>query len=576
MKPADLIPLYTEEGENLSAVNETFYPRPTMVRNSFLSLDGEWLLSVTENGKSLYDGNIRVPFPPESLLSGVHRVFSEKASLLYEKEFTLPEGFLRNRVILYFDAVDQIATVRLNGTVLGTHIGGYDRFSFDITPYLSEKNTLTVSVLDRLSDAVLPYGKQKRKRGGMWYTPISGIWQSVWLESVPETYVKKISVETSLCDATLVFDGIREGVLTLKDSGETFTVKDGRVTVTPETVRLWSPETPYLYHYTLQAEGDEIASYFALRTVSVGKDKNGTPRLFLNGKPYFFHGVLDQGYFPDGLLTPASPSLYTKDIEAMKSLGFNMLRKHIKKEAEYFYYECDRLGMAVFQDMVNNGRYSFLFDTALPTLGLKKLDDRRRHRNKPQRKAFLSEAEKTVNAVRNHPSVVYYTVFNEGWGQFSADEVMRVFRQFDSTRIIDATSGWFWQKDSDVDSLHVYFKPVRVTPSDRPVVLSEFGGYSYKPEGHVSNTKKTYGYRLFSDREKFEAAVSELYRNEVIPAVKNGLSADVYTQVSDIEDETNGFLSYDRKVLKVDPDLMQKIATELFSEFQKHVEADRP
>ena len=229
MKPADLIPLYTEEGENLSAVNETFYPRPTMVRNSFLSLDGEWLLSVTENGKSLYDGNIRVPFPPESLLSGVHRVFPENASLLYEKNFTLPEGFVRHRVILYFDAVDQIATVRLNGTVLGTHIGGYDRFSFDVTPYLSERNTLTVTVLDRLSDAVLPYGKQKRKRGGMWYTPISGIWQSVWLESVPETYVKKISVETSLSDATLVFDGIGDGVLTLKDSGETFSVKDGRL-----------------------------------------------------------------------------------------------------------------------------------------------------------------------------------------------------------------------------------------------------------------------------------------------------------------------------------------------------------
>ena len=569
MKPADLIPLYTEEGENLSAVNETFYPRPTMVRNSFLSLDGEWLLSVTENGKSLYDGNIRVPFPPESLLSGVHRVFPENASLLYEKEFTLPEGFVRHRVILYFDAVDQIATVRLNGTVLGTHIGGYDRFSFDITPYLSERNTLTVTVLDRLSDAVLPYGKQKRKRGGMWYTPISGIWQSVWLESVPETYVKQISVETSLSDATLVFDGIGDGVLTLKDSGETFSVKDGRVTVTPKTVRLWSPETPYLYHYTLQADGDEIESYFALRTVSVGKDKKGTPRLLLNEKPYFFHGVLDQGYFPDGIMTPASPKLYTKDIETMKSLGFNMLRKHIKKEAEYFYYECDRLGMAVFQDMVNNGHYSFLFDTVLPTVGLKKLDDRRRHKNKAQREAFLTEAKKTVDAVRNHPSVVCYTVFNEGWGQFSADEVMRVFRGFDNSRIIDATSGWFWQKDSDVDSLHVYFKPVRVAPSARPVVLSEFGGYSYKPEGHVANTKKTYGYRLFSDREKFEAAVCDLYRNEVIPAVQNGLSADVYTQVSDIEDETNGFLSYDRKVLKISPELMQNVAAELMAAFRK-------
>ena len=569
MKTAELIPLYTEEGEHFSEAAMQFYPRPTMVRESFFSLNGEWSFSVTDRGKPLYNGTIRVPFPPESLLSGVDCMFPEEASLLYEKEFTLPEGFLRSRVLLYFDAVDQIATVRLNGTVLGTHIGGYDRFSFDITPYLSEKNTLTVSVLDRLSDAVLPYGKQKRKRGGMWYTPISGIWQSVWLESVPETYVKKISVETSLCDATLVFDGIREGVLTLKDSGETFAVKDGRVTVTPETVRLWSPETPYLYHYTLQAEGDEIASYFALRTVSVGKDKNGTPRLFLNGKPYFFHGVLDQGYFPDGLLTPASPSLYTKDIEAMKSLGFNMLRKHIKLEPEYFYYECDRLGMAVFQDMVNNGHYSFLFDTVLPTLGLKKLDDRRRHKKKEQREAFLREAEKTVAAVRNHPSVVYYTVFNEGWGQFSADEVTRIFRGFGSSRIVDATSGWFWQNDSDVDSLHVYFKPVKVAPSSRPIVLSEFGGYSYKPEGHVANTKKTYGYRLFSEREKLEAAIAELYRNEVIPAVKGGLSADVYTQVSDIEDETNGFLSYDRKVVKVDADLMKSIANELYEEFEK-------
>ena len=569
MKTVKLIPLYTEEGEHISDAAMQFYPRPTMVRDSFLSLNGEWSLSVTDGGKRLFDGSIRVPFPPESLLSGVDRIFPESASLLYERDFSLPEGFVRSRVLLHFDAVDQIATVRLNGAVLGTHIGGYDRFSFDITPYLSEKNTLTVSVIDRLSDAVLPYGKQRRKRGGMWYTPVSGIWQSVWLESVPETYVKKISVETSLCDATLVFDGIREGVLTLKDSGETFTVKDGRVTVTPETVRLWSPETPYLYHYTLQAEGDEIASYFALRTVSVGKDKNRTPRLLLNGKPYFFHGVLDQGYFPDGLLTPASPQLYTKDIEVMKSLGFNMLRKHIKLEPEYFYYECDRLGMAVFQDMVNNGHYSFLFDTALPTVGLKKLDDRRRHKKKEQREAFLREAEKTVAAVRNHPSVVYYTVFNEGWGQFSADEVMRVFRQFDSTRIIDATSGWFWQTDSDVDSLHVYFKPVRVTPSDRPIVLSEFGGYSYKPEGHVANTKKTYGYRLFSERKKLEAAIAELYRNEVIPAVKDGLSADVYTQVSDIEDETNGFLSYDRKILKVDVDLMKSISSELYEEFEK-------
>ena len=571
MKPHELLPLYTEDGERLQGTPHDVYPRPTLVRDSFLNLNGEWHFSVTDKEKRVYDGNILVPFPPEALLSGVHRVFRETATLTYERQFTIPDGFCQDRIFLHFGAIDQVAAVSLNGHALGTHVGGYDAFSFDITPYLLEENTLTVTVTDRLSEAVLPYGKQRGKRGGMWYTPTSGIWQTVWLESVPAQYIESIRIDTTLESATVRINGVESGTLILHENGgdTEFPLENGTVTVRPRECRLWSPESPYLYRFTVRAGKDEVRSYFALRTVSVGKDKNGVSRLCLNGKPYFFHGVLDQGYFSDGIYTPATLSAYTKDIEAMKSLGFNMLRKHIKVEPPYFYYECDRLGMAVFQDMVNNGKYSFLFDTALPTVGIKKLDDRRRHKSERQRNAFLRGMESTVDAVRNHPSVVYYTVFNEGWGQFCADDVTARLRTLDESRVIDATSGWFRQNDSDVDSLHVYFKPVTVTPSERPIVLSEFGGYSYKIKGHSANEKKTYGYRLFTERSPFESALTALYRNEVIPMIEKGLSADVYTQLSDVEDETNGFLTYDRRVMKVSEEAMKKVAAELFEAFKK-------
>ena len=278
---------------------------------------------------------------------------------------------------------------------------------------------------------------------------------------------------------------------------------------------------------------------------------DGIPRILLNGKVYFFNGVLDQGYFSDGIYTPASPNEYARDILAMKSLGFNTLRKHIKVEPEEFYYQCDKLGMIVFQDMVNNGKYSFLRDTALPTIGFKNL--REKKRTPRERDAFYEGMKRTVSQLYSHPCVVYYTIFNEGWGQFEADKMYALMRELDSTRIIDTTSGWFKKNESDVNSLHVYFKEVKLKgeKGEKPIILSEFGGYSYKIKEHSANLKKTYGYKKFENQGEFENALINLYENEVIPNVQNGLCGAIYTQLSDVEDETNGFLTYDRRVLKV-------------------------
>ena len=552
--------LYTPEGESATGGQWNVYPRPQLMRDSFFSLNGAWDFS-TDEGKW---GTITVPFPPESLLSGVHRHMGKRPHLVYKKTFTLPEGFMRDRVILHFGAVDQIAAVTLNGTVLGEHRGGYAPFSFDITDTLLDTNTLVVEVTDNLSDKILPYGKQCEKRGGMWYTPVSGIWQTVWIESVPSDYVRALRIDTGADYAVFRAAGVTRGTVTVTTPHGEISVpmRDRIARVDLPSPRMWSPEDPYLYEFTLATESDTVRSYFALRTLDI-RDVDGISRLCLNGKPYFFHGVLDQGYFSDGIFTPASPKCYDNDILAMKNLGFNMLRKHIKIEPEYFYYACDRLGMIVFQDMVNNGDYSFFRDTALPTVGLKKLPDRHLHRDPATRQAFIRGMEETVAQLRNHPSVCCWTIFNEGWGQFDSENMYHRLKKFDPTRFIDTASGWFHGATSDVDSEHVYFKPVKLKPSDKPIFLSEFGGYVYRVEGHVFNPDKTYGYRIFDDRQKFEDALVKLYETEVIPQIGLGLCAAVYTQLSDVEDETNGLLTYDRKVCKVDAARMREMAAKL-------------
>ena len=565
-KNKQLVHLLTEAGEALqkdpTAIPWNTYPRPQMKRESFFCLNGEWQFSIDDDSPR----PIRVPFCPESLLSGVGMPPSDLFTADYRRTFTLPEGFNKGRVLLHFGAVDSRANIFLNGERIGFHEGGYEAFSFDITDYLGDENLLEIECWDNLKYHVLPYGKQRADRGGMWYTPVSGIWQTVWLESVPETYVKSLRIDTTADTAIITAEGVTEGTVTVTtpDGDRSFPLTDGKATVKIPSPRLWSPDDPYLYEFTIDAGADRVQSYFALRTLEI-KAVDGIPRLCLNGSPVFLHALLDQGYWSDGIYTPAAPACYEQDILAMKALGFNTLRKHIKVEPEQFYYDCDRLGMLVMQDMVNNGRYSFLRDTALPTVGLKRLNDKRLHRDRATREAFLAGMEATVSQLRNHPCIIYWTIFNEGWGQFDSQAAYERLRELDPTRFIDTASGWFKGAGSDVDSEHIYFKPVKLKYSSKPMVLSEFGGYSYKPDGHVANPHHTYGYRFFGKQADFESALIALYENEIIPAVEKGLCGAVYTQVSDVEDETNGLLSYDRRVCKVAAPPMKAIAEALYA-----------
>ncbi|MBR2405842.1 MAG: glycoside hydrolase family 2 [Clostridia bacterium] len=553
--------LYAAAGEALCGTPWNVYPRPQLKRDSFLCLNGEWEFGVGD--MPTFDRTIRVPFAPESLLSGIGETFPHEPTLWYRRRFTVPNGFIKDRLLLHFGAVDQTAEVFVNNELVAQHVGGYEAFSCDVTDVLQEENTITVRVQDRL-DGVLPYGKQRHKRGGMWYTPVSGIWQTVWLESVPEQYIRSLTVNVTTTSATVTVEGVQEGVVTVATPAGELTVPltAGVAQIAPENPQVWSPETPYLYDFTVTTADDTVKSYFALRTLET-KTVNGVPRLCLNGKPYFFHGLLDQGYWSDGLFTPATPACYEQDIVAMKALGFNMLRKHIKVEPEQFYYDCDRLGMVVFQDMVNNSDYRFLRDTALPTVGLLRRDDRHLHRNSASRCAFEEGMAQTVRQLYNHPCICYWTIFNEGWGQFCADEQYHRLRALDNSRFIDSTSGWFLAKNTDVDSRHIYFKKLKAPASDKPFVLSEFGGYSYKPTGHVFNTEQTYGYGKCETREAFVEMVRQLYTEQVLPLIPQGLCAAVYTQVSDIEDETNGLLTYDRRVQKLLPEEFADISKRL-------------
>ena len=560
--------LLTVHGETLTGTPWNCYPRPQMRRDSYLNLNGDWEFSVNE--PSFTGKIIRVPFCPESVLSGVEEHYPEGTPLWYRRCFTLPEGFNRGRVLLHVGAADQTAEVCVNGRILYGHEGGYEAFTVDITEVLEQENEIVICCRDDLDNQSFPYGKQVKpeKRGGMWYTPVSGIWQSVWLESVPETYIRKLHIENRGASVVISTEPALNGFVKVPELGD-YLLENGSVTITPDNPRFWSPEDPFLYDFIIAAGEDRIESYFAVRTLEV-KKVGEYPRLCLNGKPYFFHGLLDQGYWPEGLLTPPAPESYADDILAMKRLGFNTLRKHIKVEMEEFYYQCDKVGMIVWQDMVNNSDYNFLRDTALPTAGIQKLDDRNWHSQPGHREGFFRSAEAMVKQLKNHPSICLWTIFNEAWGQFDSDNVFEWFRGLDDTRFIDTTSGWFHREKSDVDSRHVYFRKVKLKgDGKKPLILSEFGGKTYKAEGHVFNPEKTYGYGGCKTAEQLNEAVSRLYLEEVLPCVGQGLCAAIYTQVSDVEDEINGLLTYDRKVCKLKPEIMVPVAEALQAALEK-------
>ena len=558
--------IYTEEGLNMPEIPWNIYPRPLMKRDSFLCLNGEWDFCVRRGDECTETEKITVPFSPETLLSGVGINLDEDVydSFVYKKRFSLPSGFNKGKVLLHFGAVSNYSEIILNGKTIGIHRGAYDSFFFDVTDYLKNDNTLEVFVKNILRDNLLPYGKQSRKRGGMWYTPTSGIWQTVWLESVPAEYIKSIKTETKDNKVIIKADGTDRAKvkLTIENDISVFDMCNGVCEIEIDEPKYWSPESPYLYYFSVETESDKVESYFAFRTLEI-KNVDGYERLCLNGKPYFFHGLLDQGYWSDGGLTPPSPNSYEKDILAMKSLGFNMLRKHIKIEPPQFYYDCDRLGMVVFQDMINNGDYNFVRDTALPTVGIKRLNDKRLHKDEAPREIFAEYMEKTVDMLSGYPSICCWTIFNEGWGQFCGTDMYNKLKKLDDTRFVDTASGWFKGVESDVDSEHIYFRKVKLKAGKKPLVLSEFGGYSYRVEGHIFNPDNEYGYGKYKTREDFVKAFCDLYENEILPLVKKGLCASVYTQASDVEDETNGLFTYDRRVLKVKPEEFAPISQKL-------------
>lgn len=549
----------------------TEYPRPQMRRNSYLNLNGRWEYAITDSDESPrhWDGTILVPFSPESTLSGVGRSLQPGQTLWYRREVIVPQGFIPadGRLLLHFGAVDQEAAVYWNGRLLGRHMGGYNAFTLDATDALGPRNSLVVRVHDDTDASFHSRGKQKTRRGGIWYTPQSGIWQTVWMEAVPRHYIESLrivplfdqsAVEVMVrCSQPLQCEATVDGRTVPFTSGE-----PARIPM-PD-FRAWSPEDPYLYDLSVTLGEDRVESYFGMRKMEVRADRGGVKRLFLNGEPYFQSGLLDQGYWPDGLYTAPSDEALIYDIQTAKAMGFNLLRKHIKVEPMRWYYHCDRLGMMVWQDMPSGGgKYRFSTITLPLVTGIHRRDNHYRafaRASSQGRGEYMDELEEMVGQLFNAPSVVLWVPFNEGWGQFDSTFVMERLRALDPTRPVDPASGWHDQGAGELRSLHVYFKPFRFRRDrrGRALALSEFGGYNLRVDGHCFN-QKDYGYRRLPDAAALWRDFSRLYEREVLPAVPRGLCASVYTQLSDVEDELNGLMTYDRRVVKLDADEVREL-----------------
>ncbi|MCR5204430.1 MAG: glycoside hydrolase family 2 [Lachnospiraceae bacterium] len=537
------------------------YPRPQMRRDSFLNLNGEWDFEVSNYDyiPSKFNMNIMVPYPVESKLSGVGKHFKKGSRLFYRRFFDAPMRIRWRRVLLHCGGIDQRAEIYINGNFViewCTAVEG--PMTVDITPFLKDVNELIIKVVDDM-DRSIPYGKQSETPKEIWYPPISGIWQTVWLEAVPEYYIKGLKMTSTLEYCDIEIQGVEEGKVLFE--GKSYHFYDGKIRLTPTIKRYWKPDDPHLYFFSIYVGNDKVDSYFALRTLEV-KEEYGVKRLCLNGEPIFFHGILHQGYWQDGLYTPERPDDYKLDIVTAKNLGFNTIRKHLKVEAEEFYYQCDRLGMIVFQDMVNNGRYSKLRDVILPMMGMRRLGDKFKHRSKVSRRSYIAAAQNTVKTLYSHPSICYWTLFNEGWGQFCSSQIYDLVKGLDKTRFVDSASGWFKGGRTDIESVHCYMKKFKIPVSEKPIVLSEFGGYSLKVEDH-SGSGQSYGYKQFEDRKGFVESIRTLYENEIIPAIGRGLCGCIYTQFCDVEQETNGLITYDRVYIKADDKIFHSISERL-------------
>ena len=541
------------------------YPRPQFVRNSYINLNGCWKCEFSKSSElpSDFKTDITVPFSPETPLSGVGRVLEPTEYLHYEKRFNIPYDFNKGRVFIHFGAVDQIADVYLNGVHIGSHSGGYTPFSFEITDNIKEgENRLNVTVRDFSDTKQYSRGKQKFNRGGIWYSPQSGIWQTVWLESTPKEYLHSVKITPDFDNEQVRFDFEADAeVLVSVYNGDMLIAETAEKVVRIPNFKPWSPESPFLYNVVFSCGKDRVRSYFGMRKFSVGKDENGMPRLFLNNKPYFHNGLLDQGYYPDGFLTPPSNEAMEYDVKTVKKMGFNMLRKHIKIEPLLWYHYCDVNGILVWQDMVNGGGKYGLEVSVLPFIGLN-LDDTNyktfKRTDASQRESYYKELREMLDALYNCPCIAVWVPFNEGWGQFDSAKAYKFIKEFDKTRVVDSTSGWHDRGVTDVISKHIYFTPIKVKAGAKPYVLSEFGGFSNRVNGHTFNNKM-FGYKIYNSPESLAKAYKKTFEKVIIPQISKGLSATVYTQLTDVEDELNGLLTYDRKVVKIPVDILKKI-----------------
>ena len=555
------------------------YPRPQFRRENWICLNGPWDYTFTKKNKrpERPDGQILVPFSPECIRSGVSRQLLPGEYLWYFRFVylnTIPEN---QRLLLHFEAVDHSCSVWWNGHLLGKHENGYLSFSFDVTDYLQEgNNTLWVRVQDDSDSGSQSRGKQSLKPHGMFYTAQSGIWQTVWMEWVPEKRIEKLKITPLYDEGSVRLEitltqpqDMEIRMLWNRDSychyvekedfpadQNTF-VRDIRL---PD-FRPWSPEDPFLYEVQLITETDTVHSYFAMRKFSLGLDEKQQPKLFLNNQPYFFNGVLDQGYWPESLYTAPSDEALVFDIRSMKELGFNMIRKHVKVEPMRWYYHCDRLGMVVWQDMVNGGGKPLLplvcyLPNLFPPVTTRVRDNLYwffSRTSKKARRKWEEEAMELIDQLYNVPCIGLWVLFNEGWGQFDTVRLTALVRAKDQSRLIDSASGWFDQNCGDFISVHNYFRPLSVPVKkwgERAFFLSEYGGYACHLNAH-SSVERVFGYKRYDTPAQLRESYRELIQKSLLPLQKQGLSGAVYTQLSDVEEEVNGILTYDRKINKL-------------------------
>ena len=546
------------------------YPRPQLVRDSYISLNGTWDYAIRDSNEfpHEWDDVITVPFSPETNRSGVNRFVKPTDYLFYKRVVCFPSKFIKDILIIHFGAVDQICDVYFNDKLVAHHEGGYLPFSIYIDKKdIKTNNSIVLRVKDYSDTSYYSRGKQRLERGGIWYSPQSGIYMPVWCESVNYDYIESIKLTPDIDNSLInifIKSEAKEATLLIED--KEYNVKcNVNTEIRIDNPHLWYPDDPYLYDIKIKTRHDTVTSYFAMRKFST-TTLNGHKVLAINNKPIFMKGVLDQGYYSDTLLTPPSIKEYEKDLKLIKELGFNTVRKHIKIESLIWYHLCDKLGLIVWQDMVNGGT-TYKFSTIAFPLVTKRHHSDLNHKKFSRldiegRRDAEKEFKETINLLYNSPSIALWTIFNEGWGQFDSKRIYNELKNIDETRLFDHASGWHDQGVSDVKSLHVYFTKVKMPKEkaikDRAVILSECGGYNLAIEGHrFSDTN--FGYKYMDTRQDLANAYQKFIERDIIPNISKGLSAFIYTQLSDVEDELNGFVTYDREVVKIDKNYIKYI-----------------